>query len=357
MLLDLPAGVNAGKVRPYIALYEAMDIINWDDGTRNNPIRQTLNLVVLEETEAVRFDGFDWQDVEKYRVLMLGELNENESTGLYTIEIWNQGTEATIAVEVITPNLGGKTLDEIPFVFVNSKDMLPMPDDPPLLGLANLSLAIYRGEADHRQALFMQAQDTLVVQGGEEDKNYRVGAGATLVVPVEGKAYFIGVGSTGLSEMRHTLEDDKKIAALKAAQLIDTTSRQRESGDALRIRVAAQTATLVQIAEAGAAALEELLKKAARWMGANEEEVSVIPNKDFQADEMEPQGLVHMMTAKAMGLPLSLQSMHDRMKERGLTELTFDQEVELIEEEPELGTGTEAGGEPEGEEGEPGANQ
>ncbi|MBD4208505.1 hypothetical protein GUH47_21445, partial [Xanthomonas citri pv. citri] len=52
--------------------------------------------------------------------------------------------------DYIEPTIRGKTLNRIPFVFINSKDIVARPDDPPLLGLVNLALAIYRGDADYR---------------------------------------------------------------------------------------------------------------------------------------------------------------------------------------------------------------
>ena len=342
LMLDLPSAAPEGlPVLPYFALYEALTIINWDDGSRTMPTLQTLNLVVLCETENVRKDAFTWELEEKYRVLFLGDIVQNELTGVYNQTLFNK-SGGTIEKTVV-PSFRGKTLREIPFRFINSKDLVPQPDEPPLIGLATLALAIYRGEADFRQALFMQGQDTLVVIGGEEDRTYRVGSNATITPPLEGDAKFIGVNSSGLSEMRHALEDDKKLAALKGAQLIDTTSRQRESGDALRIRVAAQTATLTQIAEAGAEALEQLLKLAATWVGANPEEVSVEPNKDFTADEVLGKTLVEYMTAKAIGAPISLESIHELLKKRGLTDKSFEDEMALIAGERPLGTGTDAG--------------
>ncbi len=328
LLADLPS-IPQAKPRPYIAAYNALNIINWDDGRIDDPVEQTLNLVVLDESEQVRV-GFTWKREERFRVLYLGELNENEISGVYHQQIFKENKEEG---GEITPTIRGKQLKEIPFVFINSKDMVVTPDKPPLLGLADLVLAIYRGEADLRQALFNQGQDTLVITGGEEDKTYRLGAGAAIVVPLGGDAKMIGVDSTGLSEMRHVLENDKKMAALKGAQLIDTTSRQRESGDALRIRVAAQTATLTQIAFTGAEGLKRILQVIARWMGADPDAVIIEPNTDFSSDEMSGKELIELQTAKSLGAPISDRSIHDLMKRRGLTQRTLEEELDLIEAE------------------------
>lgn len=54
LLLDLPSTPTIEQVLPYIATYQAKTIINWDDGRREDPVVQTLNLVVLDESEEDR---------------------------------------------------------------------------------------------------------------------------------------------------------------------------------------------------------------------------------------------------------------------------------------------------------------
>jgi hypothetical protein len=118
-------------------------------------------------------------------------------------------------------------------------------------------------------------------------------------------------------------------------------SRQKESGDALKIRVAARTATLNQIALAGAFGLQATLRHIATWMGLDPENVVVTPNLDFVDDALDSKTLVEYMTSKAMGAPLSLRSIHKQMEERDLTELTFEEELAEIALEEDLAlTGT-----------------
>ncbi len=331
LMLDLPSEPTTNGI-PYLALYSAKEVINWDDGSRLRPVPQSLNLVVLDESESVRVDGFQWSAQQKYRILFLGDLEENEAKGVYQVQLVNKSTDEE---ELFIPNYRSTRLDKIPFVFVNASDLVPEPEMPPLMGLAYLALAIYRGEADHRQALFMQGQDTLVVIGGEDDKVYMTGAGGTITPPLGGDAKFIGVQSGGLGEMRHQLENDKKIAAQKAAQMTDTTSRQRESGDALRVRVAAQTATLHQIAQTGAEGLQQILRIAAEWMGEDPAQVEVIPNTDYSAEMLDGKTLRDWVEAQVLGLPWSKMSMHKVLKQGGLTEMSFEEETAQLEVEQE----------------------
>jgi hypothetical protein len=336
ILADIPVNPEPDSDLPYIALYKAEDIINWDDGSIEQLTLPRLNLVILNESEYERTADLTWEWVSKYRALSLGALLENEDKATYSAAIIQGNSGNTLSqAELKAPSIKGKTLDKIPFVIINCKDLVTSPDDPPLLGLAHLSLAIYRGEADYRQNLFQQSQDTFVVIGSGEEE-FRVGAGSTLSLPQGGDAKYVGVGSNGLSEQRQSLQNDMLLASHKAGHLIDTRSREKESGDALRTRVSSQTATLNQIALAGAAGLQNLLRTIAEWSGANPEEVIVTPNLDFANEGLNSRTLIELMTAKTMGAPISQETIHTLMKDRGLTELEFADELAKIESEEPL---------------------
>lgn len=322
---------------PYLALYEAETITNWDQGRRDGIEEQNLNLVIVRESEFERQINFSWKWVDKYRVMILGETDVNEPVGdgIYRVGVFRDDTSFQFnEADMITPAYRGNQLNEIPFTFINACDIVPTPDKVPLLGLANLVLTIYRGEADYRQNLFMQGQDTLVVIGGSvDDEELRVGAGGRLDLTQGADAKYIGVESQGLSEQREALVNDYNRAMQKGGQLMDSVSRERESGDALKVRVAARTATLNQIALTGAFGLENSLKQIARWIGANPEEVSVQPNLDFVDNEFKPEDLVKFITAKSLGAPVSYATIHSWMEDKDITEFDFEEEVRKIEEE------------------------
>ena len=366
LLLDLPTNPDPANPMPYVALYISEAIKNWDDAAIEEG-ESRLNLVVLDESGFKRTE-FQWDKFTKYRVLMLGELEANEegnSGAKYIVGVYTNaggGAPTFVQADMKAPMLRGNTLEEIPFVFINSKDIVPEPDAPPLMALARQCLTIYRGEADYRQNLFMQGQDTFVIIGDRkkaitedvgQDAGVRTGAGSLVELEaVPGAdAKYVGVTSTGLTEQRSALENDRKRAETKSGQLIDATNGSAESGAALNTRIGAQTATLNQLAQTGAAALEKMLKFAASWMGANPDEVKVTPNMEFADFEMTGENLVKLMTARSMGAPLSKESIHALMVDQGLTKLDFETEQDKIDEEnandPLLkGLGTDAGGNP-----------
>ena len=86
---------------------------------------------------------------------------------------------------------------------------------------------MYRQDADYKQALFLQGQDTLVVTGAANDGTIRIGAGAHISVPLGADAKFIGVDGSGLEEQRRSLENDYQRASGKGGQLLDTNSHER----------------------------------------------------------------------------------------------------------------------------------
>lgn len=335
LLADVQDDAVAG-VLPYIAMYDAGAITNWDDGTGMNDRPSSLNLVVLDETDYRRKDVFDWEQVTRYRVLVVGDPQENEDYGVYQMGTFDaDGSDSSTYNEasLITPSIAGNTLDHIPFVIINSKDVVSDPDDPPLLGLARLSMTIYRVEADYRQCLFMQGQDTLVIIGDLDDGETRAGAGAKISLPEGGDAKYIGVSSKGLTEVREALQNDQKEAAEMGGKLLDNRSGNAESGQALHIRVSARTASLHQIALAGAEGLQQLLRSMAIWVGADPEKVIITPNTDFADDEVTGQDAVQWMSAKSLGLPLSLRSVHTWLKEKDVTKMEFEEELSEIEKE------------------------
>lgn len=333
LLVDLPKDPDPTNPEPFISMYAAEAVTNWDDSS-TDPGLNELKLVVLNESAFFR-DNFEWKHKERYRVLQSN--NGVYQQGMFESEDYN-------AESMITPMLRGKSLEKIPFVFVNTKDLIAAPDYPPLMGLGLCCLTIYRGEADYRQNLHMQGQDTLVTVGGIRNPNavpgqdadaVRVGAGSRLDVEMGGDAKFIGVSSTGLAEQRNAIENDRKRAEFKAGQLIGNQSLKNEAGNAMIARLASQTANLNQIALSSGEGLERALKHIAVWLGEDPEKVKVLPNTEFTNGATNAQELVYLMTARSMGAPLSMASIHASLKDRGYTMMDYEQELALVKKEEE----------------------
>jgi len=368
--LGLLLDVDANRDLPLIVRYPAPQILNWDDLTVTNDIKQQddakrseavrrLLMVVLDETRFERDTGntYTWNLVPRYRVLNLGEAEAN----VYTTQVERDGALQA----AVQPSIRGKTFEEIPFTFINTTDLATQPGEVPLINLANLGLAIYRGEADHRSALFMSGQDTLVITGYDisagssenpgDNEAPIIGSGAYLNIPdPEGDAKFIGPDSNALSEQRTSLEDDYRRAGEEGIKLLSSGAG-AEAAETLRIRVAGRTATLQTIAMTSATGLETALRQAAVWVGADPEEVKVEPNLDFITEDQDPADLIAFATAKKSKVPLSWKSVHNWLRQKDFTELTFEEELEQIDEEADIDAFDTGGDAFLGEPGEPGA--
>jgi hypothetical protein len=341
LLADAPTGVDVDKAIPYIAFYEPERIINWDAGRRDEG-RDELELVVLDESGLQR-QGFTWKTERKHRVLMRG-VPDSLLSGWdrplpddpYVIAVKVNDLSMPMGNDFITPSIAGRPLTKIPFVFVGCNDLVPEPEVPPLLGLSNLALAIYRGEADYRQTLFMQGQQTLVIIGAnasDSDTQVRIGNKGLIDLKVGGDAKYVGVSASGLGEMRQSVGKDKADAAAVGIAFLDIGNARGESGEALRIRVAARTTTISAVAQTGGNALEQVLKHCAEWMGEDPNEVKVEPTTNFADQNVAGASLLAFMQAKQLGLPLALQSIHRSMRLNDLTEMTFEEENAQMEEE------------------------
>lgn len=338
LLLEAPDGRPVGEAMPFIATYVAERITNWDDGRREQGLQQ-LEIVVLNESEQERTSDFAWETEVKWRVLAMSNQVEGfqldgqpaPAAGVYVAASLRDGRTDVNASDFKAPRIGGVLLTEIPFCFVNSNDIVPDTDKPPLLALSEIALTSYRGEADYRQALFAQGQDTLVVKGGDPNKKRLLGVGASIELPADGDAKFIGVDSSGLEEMRLSQANLDRAAGKLGAFLLDTDDASAESGEALKVRVAAKTPTLTSIGRTAAGALEKTLKQAAVWVGADPDEVVVEPNMDFVGKQIQPRELVELMTAKGIGAPITQEDVHNWLAQREFTKNTYEETIEVLE--------------------------
>lgn len=341
----LLADTAPGRPTPHAVLYRAEELINWDTENPDAFGLDRLELAVLKEVIARRTGMFDWADVTRYRVLTLTpefEKGEPITTPLYHT-FTAESDEDVETAEVIIPTFQGRPLAEIPLVVIGANDLTFAPDQIPMLELARQALAVYRGEADYRQTLHMLAQDTLVTIGEEMSEDgvlqpLRVGAGARISLPAApgADAKYIGINRDGLSEQRQALQNDYTRLREMGSRLLEPRAGVAESGEALKVRLSAQTSTLYQLALTGAAGLESFLKVCARWVGADEAAVSVKPNLDFAETNAKSAELRDLMDAREKGAPLSLEEIHRWAKQNGFTESEFDAEVAMIKAEQEL---------------------
>ncbi|HEV7253868.1 MAG TPA: DUF4055 domain-containing protein [Mesorhizobium sp.] len=301
-----------GSDLPFLAGYTAECVINWAD---------ERDFFVLDESGLER-DDFEWKAVKRHRVLRLTE-------GRYEVETYDN--EAKNEAGAQPTARGGGTLDAIPFVVIGSRDLSVSVDEPPLIGVARAALAIYRLDADYRHQLYMTGQETLFVFGG--DAPSAVGAGVVVSIKPEGDgkqadAKYVGPAGTGIAAHRTAILDERQNAAAAGARLFDAEKKTAESGDALRIRYAAQTATLVSIAQASAQGLEKGLRHVAVMMGLDPASVVVKPNLSFVDATLSPEE-ANKLVALWQNNAISYQTLYENLQRGEVASAERDHEAEL----------------------------
>ena len=321
MLLDL-AG-NESNITPHIVYYNTQKIVDW------SLIDGVLKFVILDET-TTEFDKDEkeWVKVVQFRIIALDIAGVYYSTTVNAQQYHDFDFDNPNA-EVIYPELAGKRLNEIPFVFINATNILSDVQKPPLTGLTDTSLAIYRGEADYRHELFMNAQATLFTKGLSSKGDIHIGAGAAINAKnTEADAKWLELSGNGLTEMR---ESQNGLHAKAISMGISLFEGATESGAALTTRLSVKTANMAEIAKTNAAGFKKLLDIAAEWVGASIDEVVITPNLDFTSSTVMAQELVALWNAILQGAPLSHKSFHEYLRKNDFTELDWEVEQEEIE--------------------------
>lgn len=312
---------------PYFASYGALSIFNWSEVVTQG--KKQVDMVVLDESgaEATDDDPFTFEDVEKFRVLRW-------DGATYTQEIYD-GADATEPTGTpIVPKTSKGQFEEIPFVFAGSTDITPDVDDIPLLGMVRCAVSIYKKTASYGRALFISSDPQAVIVGIEQkDAPAYMGSGSIWCIPkVGGKAEFIGPDGNSIPYQREEIERKYREAFESGARLLKD-KKAAESGEALKTRVKAQTATARSVAINTAKALEKSLRNAAIFVGANPDEVKVIPNLSWAENEVTPESILAFTQAKNQGAPFAKKSIHEHGRRGGLTTMSYEDEEALIEEE------------------------
>ena len=249
---------------PYLSGYARDRLINWDN-----------DFWVLDETR-MRRDGFVWEQIEQYLVLGMAE-------GVYAPQMFDESGNSS---EIVVRGRGGKPLPRIPFAVASAMDLSPRVEAPPLIGVANASLAIYQLSADYRHQLFMSGQETLVAIDGEAPK--AVGAGAVHTMMGGERApdlKYVSPSCSGIDAHERAMNRQREAAVMAGARLFENASAQ-ESGEAKKLRYASETATLVSVAQSSCMLLERSLRNVAMIMGLPEDDITVHAPTDLMDRKM-----------------------------------------------------------------------
>ena len=303
VLVELATETPQGDRRPYFVSYTAENIINWQ--TTNIGGDDVLSLLVLREspTQLDVRDPFKVDIVEQYRVLALID-------GMYTQQLYRKADESGDFEpygDLITPLRRGEPLGFIPFEFLAPSYASVGVKEPPLVDLANISLAHWRNSVDYEAGLHLVALPTPYVSGmrSTDGSVLEIGPSTIWILDSGGSAGFVEFSGAGMGALETALEAKQhQMATLGAKLLEEQPTLAAETATAVLARHAGEHATLRTVAEAMEDNLGRLLRIMGWWEGLEarpaDVSASVTLNQDFLQVKAQPQEIqTALMTLQA----------------------------------------------------------
>ena len=326
------------NLRPTMQQYRAETIINWRTARINN-VNKLVLLVLTEDLVTIEGDGFvekyetvyrvlDLVDDSKYRVRLfrVNDKKENEQIG-----------------DDLYPMMNGKNIDFIPFIFIGIDDTTPPVDEPPLIDLADVNIAHYRLDADHKHGLHFTGLPTPVISGytpPEGSSDLYIGSTAAWVFPdSNAKAEYLEFTGQGLAAIKEEKASLENQMAILGARLLASEKKATETAQTAQIHRAGESSVLSAIANTISSGLTWALNVFSKWGGSNEE-CSVTLNQEFMPPELTSQELATWLQAWQQGAPgFSDEGLFSLLQKRELiaSGVTLEEEQERISsKEPRL---------------------
>ena len=288
---------DTNNPRPYWSVLTAEQVIGWER-SQGRLFRITWKESIVE----LDAEG-EYREVERLKIAALIE-------GVYVLKTYRQETLASsfrqdreewVLLTESTPLYNGEPLDHIEMLIV---DLVPSagasPSEPPLLALSDAVIGHYQLSADLRHALHYTALPTPWVSGrgvAGDGEPLRIGSMTAWDLPqgaAVGMLEFTGPGVEAIAaEMTRA---ELHMAAL-GARLLAAPMRSAETAETTRIKSASETSILMVLVATASAALTQMLRWHAVWLGESEDDVAVTLNKEFFDTKLSPQELTALVTA------------------------------------------------------------
>ena len=319
-LVDYPQadeGLSAEDVsrldlKASIIPYTAEQAINWKTEVVGG--RKLLVLCVLAETYIEDDDEFGHETKTQYRVLRLRDDG-------YTQQIYRDDEPYT--EEIYPKKSDGSTWEEIPLMFVGSKNNDSTIDDAPLSDIADVNIAHYRNSADYEESCFLTGQPTLFLTHSLSPEQWleynprgiKLGSRAGHVLGETGNATLLQANPNSLV-MDAMKAKENAMIAIGARIITDRTGN--ETAEGARIRFASENSVLGDIVHNLSEAIEQCIYWCGEFMGVTEEAEFEI-NREFYDKNVDPQMIMSMVTLLDRQI-LAESDIFERLKSAGIIE-------------------------------------
>ena len=243
LLVDATIGgdiTNPMDRLPFLVGYNADSICNWRHRIERG--RKVLEQVVLQEEHSIPA-GFGSLQETRYRVLEL------DADGYVVCRVYRRGESGVFAeFEQIRPTrFGGERWTEIPFVVIGPNGVGFDVQKPPVLDLSEMNYSHFRVSADYENGTFTISQPTVVVVGGPDDMG-PLRLGGSVQLPAGASMTLLEYRGDGLGFVERLLDTKKGEMAVLGSRLMESTKREAETAEAVRLRQYGDTSTLASVA-------------------------------------------------------------------------------------------------------------
>lgn len=335
LLVDHPTAMEGAtradaqrlNLRPFISLYEADSIYNWQT-TRTNGVTELTQVRLIEKAELPQEDEFAVKCEDRYRVLDLKEGKYRQR--LYRVA--EDGTEMQIG-EDIYPTINNQPLPFIPFVVVGVDCIGMAVGAPPLVDLVTTNFHHYMQATSYERGCFFSGLPTMFISGMEDsDGDISIGGPvANALGSPNAKAYYVEVTSQ-FEALRTNLEDKKREMAVLGARMLEGGKNTGgvEAAETVARRQSGEESVLAAMAETVSQGLTRALTWMAMWLGEKGEVVYAL-NKDFLPMPMTAQDLTALVSAWQNGA-ISQQTLFENLKAGEIVaeSATFEEEQARI---------------------------
>ena len=319
LLVDYPQaeeGLSAEQIRlldlkATIVPYTCEQVINWKSDVVNG--KRLLTLVVIAENYIDADDEFDHDKETQYRVLRLRENG-------YTQQIYRDDEPYTN--EFYPRKADGSTWQEIPIIFVGSKNNDSTIDDAPLADIAEINIAHFRNSADYEESCFIVGQPSLFLTTSMSNEQFKemnpqgikLGSRTGHVLGENGSASLLQANPNQLVSAAMKAKEDQMVAI--GARII-TDRADRETAEAARIRFASENSVLGDVVGNLSEAINKCIDWVGEFMGVDTSEAEFEINREFYDKTLDPQLIMSMVTLLDRQI-VAEQDIFDRLKSAGI---------------------------------------
>lgn len=303
------AGMTAAEyerigARPKAATYPTESIID----VRYGKVGGAMELTHVRLKEAVSTpkadDEFSFEESTQYRVLDL-------TAEGYRQRVFRKNTQGNYEItRELFPKMKGQPLPFIPFQVLSPGNTPSKIAKPPILGLAEANIDLYRMQADYRHGLHFTALPTPVFPGlrtddlkDEEGKvqPIKIGSGEAVLIPdPQAKPSMLEFTGAGLGAYKEAIESKKQEMATLGARMISQDKRAAEAAETAQIHRQGENSVLAGVGKSVSEGLTEVLGWMMMWAGVSGD-YGVEINTDFMPVAMDPQLISQLLLAVQSG--------------------------------------------------------